>query len=464
MCPTAMHALWIMIVILTAEHIKGLFVSGEKKLADLKTFLFITANNNEVPMPGAKTPDFFGYKTAYEIFTDAIWRRASDIIFLPTQQDYAVAYYIDGAPSKQPAITRDQMEYFIRFIKHLADLDPNERRKPQKGKFKIRQGDDNAEWEVLTAGSTAGEQVKIRQIMQQQATKLAGIGLMPDQLEHLSKVHDAKQGLFIISGPEKSGVTTTFYTLLRSHDAFINNIDTLERQVSMELPNVTQNAFTLSDTGTTTYAIKLQAMVRMGPDIIGVAGCQDTKSAQVACMAAKDGKIVYLTLEADSVIKAIGKWMTLVDDKTLATDVLLGISNQRLLRKLCEECKQAYGPNRELLRKFSIPPEKAKLLYRPGKVQYDKRGRPVMCENCQGTGFVGRTGVFEIITIDDKLRKVIKQSESLSEIGSQFRAAKMLYLQERTLRKVISGTTAINEMVRVLSKSRKQKNKKSKPE
>lgn len=450
--------------ILTAEHIKGLFVSGEKKLADLKTFLFITANNNEVPMPGAKTPDFFGYKTAYEIFTDAIWRRASDIIFLPTQQDYAVAYYIDGAPSKQPAITRDQMEYFIRFIKHLADLDPNERRKPQKGKFKIRQGDDNAEWEVLTAGSTAGEQVKIRQIMQQQATKLAGIGLMPDQLEHLSKVHDAKQGLFIISGPEKSGVTTTFYTLLRSHDAFINNIDTLERQVSAELPNVTQNAFTLSDTSTTTYAIKLQAMVRMGPDIIGVAGCQDTKSAQVACMAAKDGKIVYLTLEADSVIKAFGKWMKLVDDKTLATDVLLGISNQRLLRKLCEECKQAYGPNKELLRKFSIPPEKAKLLYRPGKVQYDKRGRAVMCENCQGTGFVGRTGVFEIITIDDQLRKVIKQSESLSEIGSQFRAAKMLYLQERALRKVISGTTAINEMVRVLSKSRKQKNKKSKPE
>ncbi len=450
--------------ILTAEHIKGLFVSGEKKVADLKTFLFITANKNEVPMPGAKTPDFFGYKTAYEIFTDAIWRRASDIIFLPTQQDYAVAYYIDGAPSKQPAITRDQMEYFIRFIKHLADLDPNERRKPQKGKFKIRQGNDSAEWEVLTAGSTAGEQVKIRQIMQQQATKLAGIGLMPDQFEHLSKVHDAKQGLFIISGPEKSGVTTTFYTLLRSHDAFINNIDTLERQVSAELPNVTQNAFTLSDTGTTTYAIKLQTIVRMGPDIIGVAGCQDTKSAQVACMAAKDGKVVYLTLEADSVIKALGKWMKLVDDKTLATDVLLGISNQRLLRELCEECKQAYGPNKELLRKFSIPPEKAKLLYRPGKVQYDKRGRAVMCENCQGTGFVGRTGVFEIITIDDQLRKVIKQSESLSEIGSQFRAAKMLYLQEMALRKVISGTTAINEMVRVLSKSRKQKNRKSKPE
>jgi len=445
--------------ILTAEHIKGLFVSEEKRLAASKAFLFITANNNEVPVPEAKTPDFFGYKTAYETFTDAIWRRASDIVFSPTQQEYKVAYYIDGAVVKQPSIAGDQMEYFIRFIKHLADLDAGERRKPQKGKFKIQQGEENSEWEVVTAGSTAGEQVRLKQIMQQQITILTNIGLAPNQLEEMNKIREVKEGLFIISGPEKSGVTTTFYTLLRNHDAFTNSINTLERQLSAELPNITQNVFALSDTGTTTYDKKLQAMVRMGPDIVGVAGCQDTKSAQVACKAAKDAKIVYLTLKADSVIKALGKWMELVGDKDLATIPLLGISNQRLLRKLCEECKQAYGPNRELLRKFSIPAKKAKVFYRAGKVQYDKRGRPVICENCQGTGFVGRTGVFEIITIDDRLRETIKQAESLSEIGSLFRGAKMLYLQEQALRKVITGTTSINEMVRVLSKSKKQKAK-----
>ncbi len=445
--------------ILTAEHIKGLFVSEEKRLAASKAFLFITANNNEVPVPEAKTPDFFGYKTAYETFTDAIWRRASDIVFSPTQQEYKVAYYIDGAVVKQPSIAGDQMEYFIRFIKHLADLDAGERRKPQKGKFKIQQGEENSEWEVVTAGSTAGEQVRLKQIMQQQITILTNIGLAPNQLEEMNKIREVKEGLFIISGPEKSGVTTTFYTLLRNHDAFTNSINTFERQLSAELPNITQNVFALSDTGTTTYDKKLQAMVRMGPDIVGVAGCQDTKSAQVACKAAKDAKIVYLTLKADSVIKALGKWMELVGDKDLATIPLLGISNQRLLRKLCEECKQAYGPNRELLRKFSIPAKKAKVFYRAGKVQYDKRGRPVICENCQGTGFVGRTGVFEIITIDDRLREAIKQAESLSEIGSLFRGAKMLYLQEQALRKVITGTTSINEMVRVLSKSKKQKTK-----
>ena len=201
-------------------------------------------------------------------------------------------------------------------------------------------------------------------------------------------------------------------------------------------------------------------MIRMGPDIVGVADCRDAETAQVACAAAKDGKIVYVILEADSVIRAFGKWMKLVGDRNLAIETLLGISNQRLLRKLCSQCKQAYGPNKELLRKFNIIPEKAKVLYHPGKVQYDKHGKPIVCENCQGTGFVGRTGVFEIITLNDQLRETIKQSKSLSEIGMQFRGAKMLYLQEQALRKVVSGTTAINEVIRVLSASKKREAKK----
>ena len=447
--------------ILTADHIKNLFAGKEKKLAALKSFLFITANNNEVPVPEGRTPDFYGYKAAFDLFSDANWRRASDMVFLPAPEDYRVAYYVDGAVLKQPSIAREQMEYFARFIKHLADLDAGERRKPQKGKFRIRQGDESTEWEVVSAGSTAGEQIRLRRVTQEDIAKLPDIGLMTDQLEHLNKFREIKQGLFIISGPEKSGVTTTFYALLRSHDAFTNSINTLERQITAELPNITQNLFSISDTGTTTFGKELQAMVRMGPDIVGVAGCEDTESAQVACKAAQDAKIVYLTLRADSVIRTLERWIEMVGDKTLAAQALLGISSQRLLRKLCEECKQAYSPNKELLRKFSIPAQKVKVFYRAGKVQYDKHGKPVVCENCQGTGFVGRTGIFEMIMIDDGLRQAITESESMSEIASQFRGAKMLYLQEQALRKVVSGTTSINEMVRVLSKSKKTKVKKA---
>ena len=448
--------------VLTAEHIKGLFVSKQKRLDALKGFLFITANNNEVPLPEPQTPDFFGYKAAYEIFSDVNWRRANSIMFSPTSEYYNVDYYVDGAQLKQPTILRDQMEFFIRFLKNLAGLDVNEKRKPQKGKFKIRQDKENTEWEVATAGSTVGEQLRLKQIMQQKIAGLADIGLMTRQYEQLNKIRGLKQGLFIVTGPQKTGVTTTFYALLRNHDAFINSINTLERRLSAELPNITQNVFTLSDTGTTTYAKKLQAIVRMGLDIIGIADCENAETAQAACAAAKDGKIVYVTLKADNVLRALGKWMKLVGDRNLAVEDLLGISNQRLIRKLCDECKQAYGPNRELLRKFNIPAEKAKVFYRPGKVIYPKHGKPITCEDCQGTGFLGRTGVFETITIDDELRNAIKQAKSLAEIGTQFRRAKMLYLQEQALRKVIGGTTSINEIVRMLATSKKQKMKKPK--
>jgi len=191
-----------------------------------------------------------------------------------------------------------------------------------------------------------------------------------------------------------------------------------------------------------------------------VSDCEDAETAQIACAAARDGKLIYITIKADSVIQGLGKWLKYVGNKTVAADTLLGMSNQRLVRKLCDECKQAYAPDKELFKKFNITAEKTKVLYRAGKVQYDKHGKPSTCEHCQGTGFYGRTAVFEIITLNDDLRTVIKQSKSLPEISSQFRRAKMLYLQEQILRKVIAGTVAINEMIRVLSTS-KTKNTKS---
>jgi general secretion pathway protein E len=243
---------------------------------------------------------------------------------------------------------------------------------------------------------------------------------------------------------------------VRNHDAFLNNINTIEKQPSSKLLNVTQNVYSLTDTGTTTYAKRLQAIVRMGPDIVGVGECEEDETAKVASAAAKDGKVVYIVMNADSVLQALGKWLKMIGDRKLVAETLVGITNQRLFRKLCQECKQGYAPNAELLKKFNLPAEKAKVLYRPGREVFDKRGKPSMCEVCQGTGFVGRTGVFEMIVLNDELRKAIRTVKQLPELGMQFRRAKMLYLQEQALRKVIAGTTAVNEMLRVLASGKKQ--------
>jgi len=443
----------------TVQHIKGLIVREDRKLDTLKSFIFITANNNEVPTPEPKTPEFFGYKAAYDLFTDALRRRAYDVVLSPTPENYSVVYYVDGTALKQSGITKDQTDYLIRFLKGLANLDINEKRKPQKGKFTIFREQKRIDWEVSTAGSTAGEQARIKLLTQLAITKLDDLGLTTEQLEQLKGLQNASEGVFIVSGTRNSGVTTTFYSLLRRHDAFLNSICTVEKQPASSLLNITQNVFKLSDSGITTFARKLQSVVRLDPDIVGVADCEDAESAQIACAAARDGKLLYVTLDADNVIKALGKWIKLVGDKNAAIAPLLGITSQRLLRKLCDQCRQAYEPNKDLLRKFNIPPEKAKVLYRAGKVIYDKRGKPFPCDTCQETGYLGRMCIFETIMINDQLRSEMKQAKSLADIVPQFRRAKMLYLQEQALRKVIVGITSINEMVRVLASSKDQKAK-----
>jgi len=443
--------------VLTADHIKELLSKGSKKTESLKKFMFITANNNEVPIPEPKTPDFFGYKAAYSLFDDALYRRAYDIIFTPTPQNYNVVYYVDGTALKQPPVPKDQMDYLLSFVKNMANLDIEEKRKPQKGKFTIFQKDRRIDWEITTAGSTAGEQMRAKQITQHNITKLADLGVTSEQLKQLETLHNARQGVFIISGPRNSGVTTTFYTLLRNHDAFLNSITTVERQTSGKLPNIVQNTFALSDSGVTTYAKKLQSVVRMDQDIIGVADCENAETAQIACTAAAAGKLIYVTFEEENVLRAIAKWIKLVGDKNKAIDSLLGLTNQRIIRILCDKCKQGYEPNKEMLHKFNIPAEKAKVFYRGGKVVYDKRGKPSPCQNCQETGYFGRMAIFETILFNDDLKKAIKQARTLPDIGTELRRAKMLYLQEQALIKVINGVTSINEMVRVLSKSKDQK-------
>jgi len=447
--------------ILTVDHIKNIFVDENKRiLAASKAISFITANNNEVPIPKAKTPEVFGFKTACELFGDAVWRRTSDIVLHPGQKDYSVIYQIDGVATKQEPKTRQDVEFFVHYIKQLADLDANERRKPQTGRFKVSKDMKKIEWEVTTAGSTAGEQVRFRKLEGYSLLKLEDLGLEPKQLELLKAIKGVDKGLFIISGTKKSGVTSTFYTILRNHDPFLNNINSLERNILHELDNVTQHTFSLSDTGTSSYARKLQTILRLGPDIMGVADCEDSKVAELACVTAKKGSVIHVTIEAPSAIQALGKWLKLVPDKNLVVDTLGGIINQRLVRKLCDDCKQAYQPNQELLRKFNLSPDKIKVLYRPKEIEY-KRGKPILCEKCQGTGFYGRTGIFEVIIINDELRHVMRNAKSLQEISSHFARAGMRYLQQQSLRKVVDGVTSIHEIIREFSSGRKPKKQKS---
>lgn len=439
--------------IFTVEHFKSLFVDEKKLLLKIeKGLVFVTANKNKVPPPAPKTPEFFGYKTAQEFFDDAIWRRAEYVLLTPApEQQYAVQYVIDGVIEKQNPRAREEMEFFIRYLKNLSDLDVEEHRKPQTGKFTVQKDGKAFGWEVTTAGTTAGEQVRLRYTAEYNIKKLPDLGLMPDQLEKLNNISKGPRGVILVTGPKKSGVTTTFYSFIKNIDPFLNNINLLEKQPACEVPNVTQVVFALSDTGTTTYAKKFYSMIRTGPDIVGVEQGNDKEIANLACSLAKDNKSAYITYEAVSAIDALTKWIGLVGDKALAINTLVGITNQRLARKLCEQCRQPYEPNKELLRKHNIPSDKINAFYRQGETAYNKRGKPVLCTHCQGTGFHGRTGIFEVIILDPQIKQLLLQAKTVNDIAVIFRRAKMLYLQEQAIRKVADGVTSINEAIRTLS-------------
>jgi len=342
----------------------------------------------------------------------------------------------------------------------IADLDVNERRKPQTGTFKLVKDETTIQWKATTAGSTAGEQVVLHRIEDDIITKIEDLGLTDDQAKQFSELKGIQSGLIIISGPKKSGVTSSLYALLQNHDPFLNSINTLEKKPAGELGNVTQHVYNLSDT--TTYAKKLQSILRMSPDILAVADCNERQVAQLACTAAKEGKIVYVTIEAVNITQALGRLLKLVPDRKLVAEVLVAVTNQRLVRKLCSNCRQAYQPNQSLLRKFNIPADKVKVFYKPGEVEHSRRGKPVVCEECQGTGFIGRAGVFESFVLDEKSRKVLRRAKSMQEVANQFRRAGLIYMQEQSIKRVAVGLTSINEIIRELADNKPEKRKEGK--
>ncbi len=440
--------------ILSAEHLRGLLINPHSKIEKASHGIsFITSNDNEVPLPEPKSRELEGFIVTCDLIDDAVWNRADVIRLVPQKEEYAVVYEIDGTVSKQDPKPYEDVDNFTHYIKQLANLEVEEKRKPQKGRFTaILQEGERTVWAVGTSGSTAGEQIRIERVSAIVSRKIDDLDLNENQVESIQSLRDIKSGIVLISGLKKSGLTSTFYTLLGNHDPFLNNINTLEKQISAELQNITQFTYSMTDTGTTTFARRLQSVFRKGPEIVGVGICEDAQTAQLASAGAKDDRAVYVVLEAASVNEAIEKWLKLVGDKNLVADTLTAVINQRLVRKLCEDCRQPYQPNPALFKKFNISSEEASTFYRPGEIEYDKHGKPIVCEKCQGTGFFGRIGLFETIRIDDKLREVIRKATSVKEVTSAFRRSGMLYVQEQAIKQVAAGTTSINEVIRSFSK------------
>jgi type II secretory ATPase GspE/PulE/Tfp pilus assembly ATPase PilB-like protein len=398
-----------------------------------------------------------GYQAALELVHEAVRLRATDIHLEPTREEMAVRYRVDGIMMPRPGgagLDRATGDAVLNIFKVLADLDITEKRKPQDGSFSaevLGEGDERRtiDFRVATAGSVVGEKMVMRALdHSQRVDSLTQVGMRDRVREQVRGLVRQPHGLFVVCGPTGSGKSTTLYACLNEIDRYQKNVITLENPVEYQIDNVTQ--IEVNPKAGKTFASELRSILRQDPDVIYVGEIRDQETAEIACQAAQTGHMVFTTLHANDTTGALERLVNLgVQPYTVATAVG-AVLGQRLVRCLCPRCKAAYQPNPDLLRKLNLPAEKIKFFYRPSAVSEQgppHDGEPI-CRHCGDTGYRGRTGVFELLTLNDRIRDLLREKD-FGAIRQEAVKSGMVQLQEDGMRQVIEGETSIQELLRV---------------
>jgi type II secretory ATPase GspE/PulE/Tfp pilus assembly ATPase PilB-like protein len=264
-------------------------------------------------------------------------------------------------------------------------------------------------------------------------------------LAGLAEVHD-RHGIVLVAAPPGHGLTTTLYSLLARHDPYTANIKALEREVQLEIDGVDHVQWDPTNPDVD-YATNLQSILRRDPDVVMVSFIKDADTARVAVDPGMQGPLLYIPQRCGSITEQIREWVKQVGDIKKATRALRAVINQRLLRTLCPNCRQAYQPTPEQLKKLSLPASKVSQLFRAGG-QVQVKGKIESCPICGGSGYFGQTGIFEVLAVDEEARRLLSKGD-LKAVLAHARRNKMIYLQEAALAKVAAGETTIEEVVRV---------------
>ena len=441
--------------VLTPGHVKRLLGKGEKKSTSAKGVrVQITDHAGKFVEPPDDAEGAREFDAVQEFLDDLLTRRASDAEMVAGKERYRVVFKIDGVASENSdGLPAENGERVFRFLKRVAGLNVDEIRRPQSGKIKaglLSQEGEPGFTEVHTSGTMQGERMRLHVQSGPVLKRLPELGLPPPRIEALTQVLAKQKGLFALTAPSGHGLTTTQYAILKSHDAYINNIHSIERRPLFDLDNVTQQRFE-GENSDLNYARVLQSVLRREPDIVLIDQCDDQETAKIAARAAAEDRKIYMGLQAKDCFDGLQRLLQWIDDRAMAAQALLGIMNQRLIRLLCTECREAFRPDPGTLKKLNLPADKIERFYRPPtEPKTDRRGRPVVCSHCQGSGYFGRTGVFELMVIDASITKLIQENAPVERIKAQCRKNKMYYLQEEGLLKVIDGTTSMNEVLRCL--------------
>ncbi|MDD5669870.1 MAG: GspE/PulE family protein [Candidatus Omnitrophica bacterium] len=371
------------------------------------------------------------------ILAQAVRDRASDIHIEPEHELLRIRFRIDGILHEIPSPPKDWEGALISRIKVLSGMDIAESRIPQDGHFQAKADDKVIDFRVSTLPTIHGENVVMRLLDTASVTiGLERLGFTTfDMLRKYEELIARPYGIILSTGPTGSGKTTTLYSALMKINTVDRNIITIEDPVEYRLGLIRQ--VQVSPKAGITFAAGLRSMLRQDPDVIMVGEIRDLETAIIAVQAALTGHLVFSTLHTNDAPSAVTRLINMGVEPFLIAACLIGIMAQRLVRVICPNCKESYEPSKALLDKWGL---------KGGIPLYRGKG----CDNCKGTGYRGRSGIYELLVVDDELREMIlNESTSTVLLRKKAQEKGMVLLSEDGVGKALAGITTIEEVARV---------------
>ena len=365
--------------------------------------------------------------------------RASDIHLEPFEDGLHVRYRVDGVLMPGEVIAVQQGAAVSSRVKLLAHLDIAERRLPQDGRIKTRVKGRELDLRVSTLPTVWGESVVMR-VLDRASVRLGleDMGFSQDTLERFRELLERPHGILLVTGPTGSGKTTTLYAALAKLDSASQKIITVEDPVEYQLEGINQTQVHAQIN--LTFANALRSILRQDPDIIMIGEMRDGETAQIAVQSSLTGHLVLSTLHTNTAASAVVRMQDMGVESYLITSTVNGVLAQRLVRQLCPHCRAPQQPDAELLQRTGLG-----RFLQPGAPIYQAVG----CEECRGSGYQGRTGIHELLVIDEDIRSAILRGSDASSLHALAIKKGMYTLYDDGLRKVAAGITSLDEVLRV---------------
>jgi type IV pilus assembly protein PilB len=389
----------------------------------------------------------------------AILQAASDIHIEPDEKEVRVRYRVDGVLHDAMNLPREVLFGIVARIKVLSNLKLDEHRVPQDGRFKIKIDDKKISFRVSIIPVFAGEKIVMRILDDSaQGVGLESLGLLSDSLDRVQRAITQPNGIFLVTGPTGSGKTTTLYTILSLLNKPEVNISTIEDPIEYQVSKINQTQVK-SKVGMT-FAVGLRALLRQDPDIIMVGEIRDKETMQISLNAAMTGHLVLSTLHTNSAAAAIPRMTDMDAEPFLIASTVNTVVAQRLVRKICPDCKEAYKLNKKELDELgkkvdfdsivkSLNKNKKDLSKEIKKVEDMEFYRGKGCKTCNEEGYKGRMGIYEVLEVTDEIKKLISQNVTAGEIEEKAIEEGMNTMMVDGFIKALEGFTSLEEVLRV---------------